>query len=265
MESKQKINGILLLLPALGEKPKIVFQKIKLQILLAEHGVFTIVPDLETALIADTGAITNLNALIETFIDKYDVKDLPVIVGGFSRGGAIALRFAEHLIASSSNLNLKAIFAIDPALDLNRLYSSSVSKIQYNCSNLIKKEGIFTKDYLEKKLGGPPDSMPENYISYSIYSVNVDSGGNARFLKNIPLRLYSEPDLDFVKKTYCKELIEKDINAYDLERLDHLLQTIGHGTCEYIITKARGFHSWNILDPNDCIDWILDILKSSSK
>lgn len=260
MEPKEKVSGILLLLPGLGENPKNIFQKTSLPTLIAEYGFITIVPHLGNALFADSSITTSLDLLIKSYIDKHNWKERPVLIGGFSRGGSISLRYAEHLIASHSTVNLMAVFAIDPALDLERLYRSSVRKTNYDCSGLIKREGAITKNYLEGKLSGPPENEPENYITYSAYSATVDSGGNAKFLKDIPLRLYSEPDLDFVRKKYCVELQEEDINAYDLERLHSLLQELGNERCAYITTKGRGFHSWNILEAKDCVEWILKIV-----
>ncbi len=106
---------------------------------------------------------------------------------------------------------------------------------------------------------GSPQESPDNYLKYSAYSAGRPDGGNARFLKDIPVRLYSEPDLEFVRKTYCEELQYEDINAFDLEKLNKFLNSIGNNKAEYITTKGKGFHSWNILDPIDCTEWILKI------
>jgi len=261
MEPQGNIHGILLLLPSLGEKPGAVLQKTNLPALAAENGFLTIIPDLGKNLFADEEINTNLSELVHTYFVKYDLKELRLIVGGFSRGGAISLRYAEHLIASNSPVKLKGVFAIDPALDLKRLYFSSLNKIKYDCSDLIKKEGFLNKRILEEKLGGTPERNGENYVKYSVYSAQSDSGGNAKYLKNLPVRLYSEPDLAYVRKTYCDKLEEVDINAFDLQRLNTLLLNLGNTQCEYITTTGKGFHSWNILDSKNCVEWILQISK----
>jgi hypothetical protein len=153
---------------------------------------------------------------------------------------------------------LKAVFAIDPPLDLNRMYSSAENKARYNCkSKLIRKEGLFIRNYLRRTLHGSPVEKPDEYLKHSAYSANAQGGGNARILKKMPIRLYSEPDLEFVRKKYCDELQYNDINAVDLERLNRFLKSIGNDKSEYITTQGRGFHSWSILDPVDCVEWIL--------
>lgn len=256
-----KVHGILLLLPGLGEKPGTVLQKTNLPTLAAENGFLTIIPDLGKNLIADDDINLRLSELVHIYFAKYALNELTLIVGGFSRGGAISLRYAEHLIASISPIKLKGAFAIDPALDLRRLYFSAINKIQYDCSDLIKKEGVYTKRVLEKELGGTPEKHPAKYVKYSIYSAQSDSGGNAKYLKSLPVRLYSEPDLAYVREAYCSKLQEVDINSFDLERLNTLLRNLANTQCEYITTTGRGFHSWNILDSKNCVEWILQISK----
>ena len=78
-------------------------------------------------------------------------------------------------------------------------------------------------------------------------------------MQNIPIRLYSEPDLDYVRNTYCPDLSFNDINAFDLESLNKFLLRIGNKNSQYIATKGKGFHSWNIVDAVECKDWILRI------
>jgi len=95
---------------------------------------------------------------------------------------------------------------------------------------------------------------------HSAYSANDNNGGNAKYLNIIPIRLYTEPDLDFVRKTYCMDLQCDDINAVDLQSLHKFLLKIGNSNAEHIRTKDKGFHSWNILDASGCAEWITRII-----
>ncbi|TDB62693.1 alpha/beta fold hydrolase [Arundinibacter roseus] len=215
-EPKAKVSSILLLLPCLGEKPETIFEKTRLPALLAEHGFLTILPDLGKTLFADSTTCADLHKQMQYFIEMNKLGELPVVVGGFSRGGAISLRFAEHILSAGITVNLRGVFAIDPALDLQRLYYSSINKSRYGCSKLITKEGASITNYLVEKLGDSPQTQRVKYIGHSVYSHNIDSGGNAKYLLNIPVRLYSEPDLAFVKQKYCQQLQEDDLNAFDI-------------------------------------------------
>ncbi|MCO4294424.1 alpha/beta hydrolase [Solitalea sp. MAHUQ-68] len=265
IEPTQEIKGVLLLLPGWGESPQSIYEKTKLPYLLGEKGFVTIVPELRQTLFADDYTISELNAIIKIQSKRYGSNDLNLIVGGLSAGGAIAINYAEYVLKTDTTIGLKAVFAIDPPLDLNRIYTSAENKIKYNCKNrLIRKEGSFIKNHLLHTLQGSPKENPEEYLKYSVYSANALDGGNAKVLNELPIRLYSEPDLDYVRKTYCDELQYEDINAIDLEKLSKFLANIGNTRSEYITTKGKGFHSWNILDPSNCVDWILSICNETS-
>ncbi|MDI1322702.1 MAG: hypothetical protein PSV36_08120 [Algoriphagus sp.] len=260
MEPKGNVKGILVLLPGWGESPKSIFEKTTLPHLVAEKGFVTIIPQLHQTLIADDYTIALISQLIAIQSKRYSSSNLPLILGGLSAGGGIAIGYAEHLLAGDSTKMLQGVFAIDPPLDLSRMFKSAESKLQYNCqSKLIWKEGDFIKKYLLRTMGGSPTEQPDKYVKYSAFSANNGDGGNARLLKSIPIRLYSEPDLEFVQKTYCKQLQYEDINAFDLEKLSKFLTGIGNQRAEYITTKGKGFHSWNILDPVDCANWMVAI------
>jgi len=259
MQPVVKVRGILILLPSYGEKPQSIFNKTSLPKLLAEKGYLTIAPRINNTLFADQYTIAELDQIIKKQSEKYAVSSF--IIGGLSSGGAIAVGYAEYLLAKdTANNMLKGVFSIDAPLDLSRIYASAERKINYSCGGLIKKEGSSTKNSLEHILGGSPATKPEQYLKYSSYSASASDGGNAKFLKNIPVRLYSEPDLEFVRRTYCEDLQYGDINAFDLESLSKFLLKIGNNKSKYITTTSKGFHSWNIVEPVDCMNWVLSIV-----
>lgn len=261
IEPEDEVKGMLILLPGWGESPQSIFEKTTLPRLMAEKGFVTVVPQLHKILITDDYTIAEINELLSIQYKRYNSIELPLVIGGLSAGGAISIGYAEHVLANDTTIKLKGVFAIDPPLDLARMYRSAENKIQYNCkSKLIRKEGDHTKKYLLRTLSGSPTEAPDQYLKYSAFSASAEDGGNARLLKSIPVRLYSEPDLNFVRKTYCQELQYEDINAFDLEKMSKFLVGIGNDKAEYITTKDKGFHSWNILDPVDGADWILKIM-----
>ncbi|MGZ3940416.1 MAG: hypothetical protein ACXVBK_16715, partial [Flavisolibacter sp.] len=255
------VKGVLVLLPGWGESPQSIFEKTALPRVLATKGFVTVVPKLHQTLVADDYTLAEINELIAIQTKRYGSNNLHLILGGLSAGGAIAIEYAEWVLAGDSTRTLQGVFAIDPPLDLRRLYKSAENKLQYHCeSKLIRKEADFTKTYLLHTLNGSPEDNPGQYQKYSAFSTDLEDGGNARLLRSIPIRLYSEPDLDFVRKTYCEQLQYEDINAFDLEKLSKFLAGIGNQKAEYITTKNKGFHSWNIVDATDCANWIEKII-----
>lgn len=262
LEPAQEIKGILILLPGWGESTQSIFEKTKLPSILAGNGFVTVVPQLHQTMFADDYTISELNALLKILSGQYHSDQLHLVVGGLSAGGAVAIDYAEYLLSAENQQHLKGVFAIDPPLDLTRMYRSQENKINYNCKNkLIAKEGNMIKKYLLKALNGSPKDNPDTYLKFSAFSADAPDGGNAKYLKNIPVRLYSEPDLDFVRKTFCEQLQPEDINAFDLEKLNKFLAGIGNAKARYITTTGKGFHSWNILEPADCAVWIAEICR----
>lgn len=265
LEPSQEVKGILILLPGWGESIQSIFEETKLPSMLSDKGFVTVVPQLHQTMFADDYTISELNALLEILSGQYHSAQLHLIVGGFSAGGAIAVGYAEYLSNPENHRHLDGVFAIDPPLDLARMYRSQENKINYNCKNkLISKEGSMIKKYLVRALNGSPQNNAAAYLKFSAYCAEAADGGNAKYLKNIPIRLYSEPDLDFVRKTYCEQLQPEDINAFDLEKLNKFLESAGNTTARYITTTGKGFHSWNILEPTDCAAWVTAICSDNA-
>ncbi len=249
-------KGVVILLPGSGEKFKNILKYGGLAKELFNNGFVVIVPEVHTLLYADSFSIILLDALLQSKVKEYGEK--PLFLGGFSSGGAIAARYAELLSATNTLMNLKGLFVVDPPLDLQRVYAAGKHRLQ-SCDGIMKQEGIRITNDLEKAFGGPPDQRAGEYISHSAFTASMPDGGNAKYLVNIPIRLYSEPDLDFVRKTYCNQMEMNDLNATDLEALHQYLTDQGNQQCEYITTKGRGFHSWNIIEPNNLLAWILKL------
>lgn len=262
MRPEGSIKGILLLFPGRGENPKKIFSHTQLPSVLKSKGYLTIIPELPYSLFADETVRKQVDQIISRYFDdtKKSIPDLSV--GGFSAGGSVALSYAEYRLSLNSSTHLQNVFVIDSPIDLTRLYASSERLIKYNCRDLIYKDGIRTVSYLNQALGGSPNDFPESYSTLSPFSANQANGGNAVWLKTIPLRLYTEPDIGFVKKEYCQELSLEDLNVLDLERLNQFLTKSGNKRVELIITKGRGYHTWNIIDPLELANWIINAKRS---
>ncbi|WP_184548942.1 hypothetical protein [Mucilaginibacter sp. FT3.2] len=255
MKPATPVKGILILLPAAGEKPKSIFIKTSLPKEMAAYGFTTLTLDVPAQMFADNQCIGELDELIKIKLTQYQLTHHNVVIGGLSDGGAIALSYTEYLNSQATPIKLKAVFGIDPPTDLTRIYASADKEISYNCP-LIASEGKSVKAYLAHTLGGSPATNPKAYEQLAIYSASAPDGGNARFLKDIPVRLYSEPDLEYVQKTYCAQLQFSNLNAFDLEKLAFNLKQAGNQQSAYITTQGKGFHSWNILDAGDFAKWI---------
>jgi hypothetical protein len=57
-----------------------------------------------------------------------------------------------------------------------------------------------------KKLYCTPNKNPEKHIATSIYSYGAKDGGNAKYLKNIPLRMYTDFDVEWLIQQRHRDL-----------------------------------------------------------
>jgi hypothetical protein len=91
-------------------------------------------------------------------------------------------------------------------------------------------------------------------------------GGNARLLKDLPVRLYTERDV-----VWTIEHIGRDyytLNAMDQAALVLQLRTLGDTSAELITTTGKGYrppgtrnpHSWTIVDEPALAEWIARVL-----
>ena len=256
MQPEDSISGILILFPGKGENPKNIFNKTKIPEVLKGKGYLTIVPELHYSLFVDELIKKQLKEILRIQTANTKLISPNLTLGGYSAGGSIAISFAEYLLSFDSMPFLKSIFVIDPPLDLERFYTTAQKFIQYDCGRSIYNEGAETLDFLERSLGSPTESF-KNYFLHSPFLASESDGGNARLLKSIPIRLYCEPDIEFVRNKYCRELKIEDLNVTDLEKLNQVLLKLGNKNVEYIVTKGRGYHSWNIVEPGELAEWIL--------
>ncbi len=254
MRPEQTAKGLVLLMPSRGESPKKLFWHTPIPRHLAAHGFITVVPEVGYSLTLQDATRKILDDLIENELTKARMPNAFLLIGGFSSGGAIAASYAEYKL-SKDKKSVGGVFLIDPPLDLERFYNAWVPLISSECPKVIIDEGKFIKRYLEQLTGGSPTEARNNYLKYAPFIASDSSGGNARFLKTVAIRLYTEPDLSAMKQRYCKDLSYQNLNSSDLDALNDYLIKLGNSKVEYIRTSGRGLHSWNIVDPEELAKW----------
>jgi hypothetical protein len=112
-------------------------------------------------------------------------------------------------------------------------------------------------------LGGTPDEKPEAYRAQSVLTASRPDGGNAVYFKRMPMRLYSEPDMDFF---IPYGLDYAGINASDQVSMAALARLQGNTEVSLVLTHGKGYradlgnrrlpHSWSIVDEPELARWI---------
>ena len=256
-------GNVLILMPGWHGKIDEISLKTKLAFEVYKKGIPTLIPSINTRIHSDTACYKLINEMIIDYSKKHGVKIENVIVGGLSAGGIMLLNYAIYMVKNPHKTIPvpKSVVVVDPPVDLANLWFIMERISERNCVASAKNEADFYMDYCRKYLGGTPDECPERYREASPFSRDMENGGNTIYLKDISVRVYCEPDMDWWLAR-CEDL--SDMNATDLSTMINTLRLLGNKHAEFITTTGKGYridgrrhpHSWSILDAEDTANWI---------
>lgn len=236
----------------------------------AQHGFLVIGID-QSEFFLDENSYSRIGRIIQ-HVQKENKLNNQLFLGGFSLGGFIALRFAEMAVEQQEDALIpKAVFAVDPPLDHLELREYCLRELARVCDKkealeLGKAEAQWILNYYEQHFGAFPEEK-DRYKHHSCFTNNDPQGGNAIFLKNIPVMLFHEVDLEWLKEERCRNY--EDCNAFVGSKFIHFLQKQGNKNTFLMQTEGLGYradgrrhpHSWSIADPHAAFEWLLKYLK----
>jgi len=264
-------KGLLVILGGFCTDPDEVMRETKLPEIAQKAGYTVVLP----YLIDDCNVIDKdnlyekrLENLIPQLINKYKIRKEKFILGGQSMGGHRAMFYTEQSY-KSDNSNLirpAAVFGVDPPLDMKRLYNSFVYGVNINFSPASVSEGTEFIRRFRIMYGGSPAEHPEKYEEASSYYADAKDGGNAKYLKNIPVRLYCDPDINWIIENRRGNYAT--MNATDLSGCISQLKLLGNQQAEFVNCLGKGFkpdgtrhpHYFSMLDPDEFVQWANRIL-----
>jgi hypothetical protein len=205
---------------------------------------------------------------VEDALAEQGLADRPLLFAGLSLGGTRALRVAVEVRRHRrSPLRLAAVAVVDAPLDMIRMWNAEAKAARDGFHPSATDEGRWVSYLLEANLGGTPVEARARYVAYSPYVFGEPGGGNAAVLKDLPLRAYHEPDVDWWIHHRGKSYYQ--MNSIDLAALVDELQLDGSKTAELITTsRARdGYdagaspHTWSIVDNADLVRWFVGLIR----
>ena len=265
MVDPDSVDALLVLLPGYLRRAQDLFGRTRLARKAHDNKIGVVGPAINTRLILDLATWDMINKVVNHVTAEHNIPKDKVFLGGFSSGGHIALRYVQECIKTRNAIKPQGVFAVDPPVDLKRLYRTSKKMVNTARNKRSMLAGQSQVSMLEKDLRGDYKQYPLSYVQQSAYSRETKNGGNTTFLKAIPVRLYSEPDIDWYMKTFYMDY--HDINAAELSGMINTLRILGNKKAELIISSGKGKrrdgkrhpHSWSILDAEDCLKWIQQI------
>ena len=266
---KKAIKGVLVILPSGGEIVENTLKQITLPKIAVEKGIMVIVPSINWGTDNREVEFAVLDKIFNEIVETYKIPKDKFIIGGLSSGAMLSLTYAEQSVKNPENFFLipKGIFALDAPLDKARFYKYCEREIQRNIYQPAVDEAKWIKNNCDSIYGGSPDKFPEKYIEHSIYSYGAKDGGNAKYLKNMPLLTFTDLDTDWLINQRHRDL--NDWNGIDIISMINQLKIMGNEKAKVIVSQGKGVrldgtknpHSWSIMDSKICLNWVLDLLK----
>ncbi|MFV8269494.1 TPR end-of-group domain-containing protein [Flavobacterium sp. GT2N3] len=265
---KNAIKGVLVILPSGGEIIENTLRQISLYKIAVEKGIMVIVPSINWSSYNRDAEFNMLDKIFSEIVENHKVAKSKFIIGGLSNGAMISLTYAERASKNPEKHYLipKGIFALDAPLDEARFYKYCEREIKRNIVQAGVNEARLIKNNWDKIYGGSPDQFPEKYIENSIYSYGAKEGGNAKYLKEIPLLMFTDMDIDWLINERHRDLY--DWNGIDIISMINQLKILGNENAKVIVSQGKGFrldgtknpHSWSIMNSEVCLNWILETL-----
>jgi pimeloyl-ACP methyl ester carboxylesterase len=214
----------------------------------------------------DDTSMHDLADRLGMILQENGLGDAPVFLAGLSLGGTRALRLAEFLHANRDRHRVQAaaVAIVDAPLDMVRLWEAETRAADLGFHSAAADEGHWVTYLLETHLGGTPTEARTRYVRYSPFVYSAEDGGNAVYLRDVSVRAYHEPDVNWWIENRRKSYYS--MNSLDQAALINQLRILGNDRAELVSTHNRrqGYaegaspHTWSIVDNAELVEWFLD-------
>jgi len=201
---------------------------------------------------------------LQSILTENNLKGKPVFLTGMSLAGTRALKLAIFLQGNKEKFWLQpaGVAIVDAPLDMVRFWDVVNRAMMNNFYPDAVAEGKWVSYLLRENLGTPQENF-NNYVDYSPFVYIAEDGGNAEDLRNIPVRAYHEPDVNWWIENRRKDYYS--MNSIDLAALINQLKLLNNDKAELITTyqKREGLsegsspHTDTIVDYAELLDWFL--------
>ncbi len=264
----KSIKGAIVLLDGYGGNALSLYPETTIDELAYRDSLLLITLPTGRRIYPDAAIIDLLNLALSNLTKKYNIPKNKFVIGGFSSGGTIALRYSQLCIENPANYPIipSAVFVIDAPVDLLGLYKRAKSESATASTDAWAEESKMIVDVLEKELGDPT-MQKEKWDKANPFTALSTSAGSEKFISTIPFRTYHEVDINWYLLNRKKSIYS--LNMLDASDLVRKLQTLGNSKAEFIQSTITGKrsngqrhpHSWNIVDAADLLLWVKEAIE----
>jgi pimeloyl-ACP methyl ester carboxylesterase len=257
------IHGVLVLLAGFSQQAENTFPETKLHNVAYVNNILTIGFAAGFKLYCDSTENANLTAVLKDVIKRYKVKPENFVLGGYSGGGTIALRYVElcNQYPGKYPIKPKGVFMVDSPIDVFTIWDMLEEAAKENFSVPAVNEANEAMGRMRRESGVPRENI-KVYGELTPFSMNKDYGENEKYLKNTAVRAYHEVDIAW-RLTQRRQSVRVANYLVTAELIKRLLD-MGSTKAEFIQSDRKGYrsngmrhpHSWSIVDEVECIQWI---------
>jgi hypothetical protein len=161
------------------------------------------------------------------------------------------------------------LFAVDPPLDMKRLWRTFEYIEKMNFSDVSVNEAKYFLKVFKEEHGGTPTENPKAYEKISSFYRDSGSNGKIKYLKTVPVRLYCDPDIQWYIEN--RRMPYEHLNAADLSACIVQLKLLGNENAELVTNIGKGYfaggrrhpHGFTSLDADEFLLWAKKMLEEN--
>ncbi len=267
IEPQGQIEGVLVLLSGFSQHSEDIFPETKLPNVAYANNILTIGFAAGYKVYADKGVQDKLTATLKDVITRYKVDPSKFVLGGYSAGGTIVLRYVElcNQYPSKFPIKAKGVFMVDSPIDVFSSWDMFEGVIKDNYSEYAVSEAKEAIARMKQERGVPKENVAA-YAEVTPFSMNKAYCDNEKYLQQTAVRAYHDVDIAW-RLVNRRQTVHNSNYEFTAELINRLLM-MGNTKAEFMQATGKGYrsngmrhpHSWSIVNEVECIQWIKGII-----